>query len=135
MPNIQKDLVHESSTSTGTGNFTTSLLNGKQRFDAAFGTGGANVFDYFISNRDVNEWERGTGHMSATGTLVRDTIKDGTTGTTAVNFSAGTKDVVHDIPAGDQARAMHLRGILAGCQMSNNVTTPNAKIDITTGKT
>jgi hypothetical protein len=50
------NLVHETSTSTGTGNFTTSAVNGKQRFSTAFGTGGTtNVFDYFISNRDAAE--------------------------------------------------------------------------------
>lgn len=97
-------LVHETSTSTGTGDFTLSQSNGKQRFSGAFGTGSTpDVFDYFISSRDAPEWERGTGHCSATGTLVRDTPKEGSSGAnTLVNFSAGTKDVTNDVPPAAQ---------------------------------
>jgi hypothetical protein len=105
----QADLVHETSVTTGTGNFTTVAVNGKQRFSdaGAFGTGATtNVFDYYISNRDVaGEWEHGTGHMSAAGTLVRDTVIAGSNGTSAVNFSAGTKDITNDVPASQQIRA------------------------------
>jgi hypothetical protein len=99
------NLVHETSTSTGTGNFTITALNGKQRFSTAFGTGATpNVFDYFISNRDAAEWERGTGHMSDASTLVRDTVMESTNSNSAVNFSAGTKDVANDVPAAKQLR-------------------------------
>src|ERR1700704_2045246 len=104
-----KDLIHENSTSTGTGNFTTTAVNGKVQFGAAtigFGTGGTtNVFDYFISNRDAAEWERGTGHCSALGTLVRDTVVASSNANTLVNFSAGTKDITNDIPAAQQLRS------------------------------
>jgi hypothetical protein len=99
------NLVHETSTSTGTGNLTTSAVNGKQRFSdaATFGTGSTvDVFDYFISNRDAAEWERGTGHMSAVGTLVRDTVKESSNANAAVSFSAGTKDITNDVPAATQ---------------------------------
>jgi hypothetical protein len=109
----QADLVHEISTTTGTGSFTTSAVNGKQRFSdaGAFGTGVAtNVFDYYASNRDVaGEWEHGTGHMSAAGTLVRDTIVAGSNGSSAVSFSAGTKDITNDIPAIEQVRSFAIR--------------------------
>jgi hypothetical protein len=104
----QKDLIHETSPSTGTGSFATSAVNGKVRFSDptdGFGTGGTNVFNYFISNRDAPEWEHGTGHMSAVGTLVRDTVIRGSNGTSLVNFSAGTKDVTNDVPAAEQIRA------------------------------
>lgn len=104
----QKDLLHETSTTTGTGNFTTAAVNGKVQFGDAsngFGTGGTNVFDYFISNRDAAEWERGTGHCSALGTLVRDTVIRSTNANAAVNFSAGTKDITNDVPALNQLRS------------------------------
>lgn len=96
------DLVHETSSSTGTGNFTLSNVNGKRSFNTAFGTGGTDLFDYFIMNRDAAEWERGTGHLSAASTLVRDTVKASSNSNNAVNFSAGTKDVTNDVPAARQ---------------------------------
>jgi hypothetical protein len=105
----QKNLIHEVSSTTGTGNFTTVAVNGKvQCGDATngFGTGGTpNVFDYFISNRDAAEWERGTGHCSALGALVRDTVLASSNANALVNFSAGTKDVTNDIPAAKQLRS------------------------------
>jgi hypothetical protein len=80
-----------------------SSVNGKRDFSTAFGTGSTlNVFDYFISNRAAAEWERGTGHMSGSTTLVRDTVNASSNSNALVNFSAGIKDVVNDIPAGSQ---------------------------------
>lgn len=98
------DLVHETTTSTGTGNLTLANENGKRSFNTAFGTGGSNVFDYFISHRTAAEWERGTGSLSAATTLVRDTVLASSNSNNAVNFSAGTKDIANDIPAAKQAR-------------------------------
>lgn len=97
------NLVHETSTSTGTGNLTVAAVNGKQRLSTAFSTGApTNVFDYFILNRDAAEYERGTGHMSDANTLVRDTVIESTNANAAVNFSAGAKDITNDVPAGKQ---------------------------------
>ncbi len=97
------NLVHQTSTTTGTGNFTLSTVNGKQSFDTAFGHAATtDVFDYFISNQAAAEWERGTGHMSDATTLVRDTVLEGTNGASPVSFSAGLKDICNDIPAAKQ---------------------------------
>lgn len=97
------DLVHETSTSTGTGNFTTAAVNGKRRLSDVAGTGVTlNTLYYAISNRAAAEWEVGTGHMSAVGTLVRDTVLGSSNGGALVNFSAGTKDVCNDTPAAVQ---------------------------------
>lgn len=99
------NLVHQQSSGTGTGNLTLSAVNGKQSFATAFSTGvTTDVFDYFISNQSAAEWERGTGHMSDASTLVRDTVIESTNSNAAVSFSAGTKDVTNDMPAGKQAR-------------------------------
>lgn len=98
------NLVHETSTSTGTGNLTLTNVNGKNSFNNAFGTGGTDVFDYFLSNQAAAEWERGTGHLSDATTLVRDTVIESTNSNNAVNFSAGTKDVTNAIPALEQTR-------------------------------
>ncbi|MFA5952301.1 MAG: hypothetical protein WC807_18690 [Hyphomicrobium sp.] len=97
------DLVHQTSTTTGTGDFTLSSVNGKQSFASAFSTGGSSVFWYFISNQGAAEWEIGTGHMSDSTTLVRDAVIASTNSNAAVSFSAGTKDVTNDIPAASQA--------------------------------
>lgn len=107
------NLVHELSTSTGSGNLTTTTVNGKQTFNTAFGNGATtDVFYYFISNRDVaTEYEWGTGHLSAATTLVRDTIIGGSNGTSAQNFSAGTKDIVCDIPSGFQTARLQKYGL------------------------
>lgn len=102
MPN-PANLVHQTATSTGTGNFTLAKVNGKRDFATAFSTGGANVFDYFISNQGAAEWERGTGSCPTTATMSRDTVYETHLGTTAkIDFTAGTKDVVNDIPALNQ---------------------------------
>lgn len=94
------NLVHQTTTGTGTGNLTLATVNGKQSFATAFSTGSTqNVFDYFISNQSAAEYERGTGHMSDATTLVRDTVLESTNANAAVNFSAGTKDVTNDVPA------------------------------------
>ncbi len=101
------NLVHQTTTGTGTGNLTLSAVNGKQSFATAFSTGvTTNVFDYFISNRDAAEYERGTGHMSDATTLVRDTVTESTNSNAAVSFSAGTKDVTNDVPAGSRREVL-----------------------------
>ncbi len=95
------NLVHQTTTVTGTGNATLTAVNGKQTFDGAFAHAATtDWFYYYITNRDVaSEREFGTGHMSDATTLVRDTVLGGSNSTSLVNFSAGTKDVVCDIPA------------------------------------
>lgn len=105
------DLVHETTTGTGTGNLDLVNENGKRSFNTAFGNGApTNVFDYFISNRAAAEWERGTGHMSDSDTLVRDTVLASSNAGAAVNFSAGTKDVTNDEPAAAQGYRGHRLG-------------------------
>ncbi len=96
------DLIHQQSTSTGTGNFTVSAVNGKRSFNDEYGTGGTDKFDYYISNQAAAEWERGTGHLSASSTLVRDTVIASSNANVAVSFSAGLKDICNDIPAAKQ---------------------------------
>jgi hypothetical protein len=100
-----KDNVHETTTSTGASDLTLAAVNGRVRFSDStygFGTGGTNVFNYFISHRSAAEWEIGTGHMSDANTLVRDTVIISSNANAAVNFSAGTKDVANDARATEQ---------------------------------
>lgn len=98
MPSIG-NLVHETTTGTGTGNLDLSNVNGKRSFNTSFGNGSStDVFWYFISHRTAAEWEVGTGHMSDSDTLVRDTVISSSNSNNAVNFAAGTKDVTNDVP-------------------------------------
>jgi len=90
------ELIHQTSGSTGTGNFALSVVNGKQSFVAAYG---ANQFEYYISNRDAPEWEYGRGTITG-GALVRTTpIKSSSGAATLCPFSAGVKDVASDYPS------------------------------------
>lgn len=125
------DLVHQTSTTTGTGALTLTAENGKRTFLTAFGTGGTDTFDYFVSNRDAAEWERGTGHENA-GTLVRDTVIASSNANAAVNFSAGTKDVTNDIPAASQVH-ISLVQTLTNKDISSTTNTYRAASDTVTG--
>lgn len=95
------NVVHEQSTTTGSGNMTIGALNGRQRFSSAFATGGSDTFYYSILNQSAQEWEIGTGSLSDANTLVRDTVLASSNSGSAVNFSAGTKDVLNGIPTSD----------------------------------
>lgn len=104
------NLVFQFSTGTGTGNLTLQNMSADspaqyfRTFSSAFGTGVTqNVFYYCIRHRTTLEWEVGTGHMSDATTLVRDTVLYSSNSNNAVNFSAGSKDVISDIPANLQS--------------------------------
>lgn len=89
------DRVRETSTTTGTGTLNLAgAVSGYHTFMAKFASG--DVVPYYIYNRDVpTEFEYGLGTITdaTPDTLSRTTIIGGSNGTSAVNFSAGTKDV------------------------------------------
>lgn len=104
MPAITfKPRVKETSTTTGTGSITLAgAVVGYQSFDDAFVVTD-DYFYYCIEAVDGNgvptgQWEEGIGHLSASTTLVRDTLLSSSTGS-AVSFSAGTKNVFCTAPA------------------------------------
>jgi hypothetical protein len=90
MPLVVKDRVQETSTTTGTGTFTLAgAVSGFQSFSVI---GNANTTYYAIVGGA--EWEVGLGTYTSSGTtLARNTILESSNGGTAVNFSAGTKNV------------------------------------------
>lgn len=98
------NLILQESTTTGTGNLTLSAKTGGWRtFDAVYGhAGGNDAFYYYIIHQTLTEWEFGTGHMSAATTLVRDTVIGSSNANALVNFGAGTKTVLCDLPASKQ---------------------------------
>jgi hypothetical protein len=93
---VVKDRVQETSTTTGTGTITLAgAVTGFQSFSVI---GNTNTTYYAIVLG--SEWEVGLGTYTSSGTtLSRDTILESSNGGTAVNFSAGTKNVFVTYPA------------------------------------
>jgi len=93
---VLKDRVQETTTTTGTGTITLAgAVSGFQSFSAV---GNANTCYYAIVGE--TEWEVGFGTYTSSGTtLSRSTILESSNGGTAVNFSAGTKNVFVTYPA------------------------------------
>ena len=96
MAHIRRDRVLETSTTTGTGDFTLAgPYTGYRSFSGVCSTG--DTVQYYIEAIDgdgapTGDWETGLGTYSAANTLTRTTIYDSSSGS-AVNFSAGTKRV------------------------------------------
>ena len=89
-----RDRVKDTTTTTGTGDITLSgtAPTAYQNFNAAFGTN--TTFLYAIVDNTNGQWETGKGYLSASTTLVRDTVFDSSAGLgTLATFVAGTKDV------------------------------------------
>jgi hypothetical protein len=129
---VLKDRVKVTSGSTGTGAFTLgSAAIGFQDF-AAIGDG--NTTYYTIALQSGDEWEVGIGTVTDTGggtyTLTRNTILESSNAGSAVNFSAGTKDVFVTYPA---ERSVYLNA--AGTEVTqedfDDITANN--ISLTTG--
>jgi len=95
---VVKDRVRETTTTTGTGTITLGgAATGFQSFSVI---GDANTTFYTIQLANTNEWEVGIGTYTLSGTtLSRDTILESSNGGSAVNFSAGSKDVFVTYPA------------------------------------
>jgi len=91
---VLADRVRETTTSTGTGTITLAgAVDGFQSFSVI---GNNNTTYYTIAS--TTQWEVGIGQYYG-GTLSRDTILSSSTGS-AVNLSAGSKDVFVCYPAG-----------------------------------
>ena len=97
------DRVKETTSTTGTGDITLlGAVTSFQSFNSAFGL---NVkFYYCITDVNGTDVEVGSGHLSGTTTLVRDTVDwsiiSGTPGTTKLTLSA-TGSTVFCTPTGE----------------------------------
>jgi hypothetical protein len=93
---VVKDRVQETSTTTGTGTFTLAgAVTGFQSF-SVIGNGNTTYYAIVMGS----EWEVGLGTYTSSGTtLSRDTILESSNSGSAVNFSAGTKNVFVTYPA------------------------------------
>ena len=97
---VLNDRVKETTTSTGTG--TINLAGAADTFETfVAGIGTTNKCFYCISHQTANEFEVGIGTVTdaSPDTSSRDTIISSSNSDSAVNLSAGTKDVFCTYPA------------------------------------
>ena len=97
---VLNDRVKETTTSTGTG--TINLAGAADTFETfVAGIGTTNKCFYCISHQTANEFEVGIGTVTdaSPDTLSIDTIISSSNSDSAVNLSAGTKDVFCTYPA------------------------------------
>jgi len=115
---ILKDRVQETTTTTGTGTLTLGgAVTGYQAFTAI---GNANTTYYAIYASGGSEWEVGIGTYTASGTtLSRDTVLASSNSGSLVSFSAGTKNVWCDYPAG-KAVYQDANGEITGTTINAN---------------
>lgn len=124
---ILANRVKETTTSVGTGTITLAgAVTGYQGFSVI---GNANTTYYCIAGQSGSQWEVGIGTYTSSGTtLSRDTILSSSSSGSAVDFSAGTKDVFVVYPS---EKAIYNGGPL-GTPSSGTVTnlTGTASINI-----
>lgn len=98
MPIPVFDRVQETTTTSGTGSITLDgPLVGFSSFSSTVGVG--NQTYYGIVDNSTGDWEVGTGTLSSSTTLARDTVLSSSNGGSLVSFTANTKLVFIDIPA------------------------------------
>lgn len=113
MPQRMFDRIKETSTTTGTGNFTLAgAVSQFKSFSSRFTSGteaAADPIYYAIVGQTGTEWEVGRGYLSGASTLVRLQIFASSNSDSAVSFSAGTKDVFNTIP-GERMEEIFTKG-------------------------
>jgi hypothetical protein len=125
------NLVYQISTTAGTGNISLTSVTGYQLFASAFPASSASErFYYSIRHITANEYEVGEGYISG-GSLVRHTVLASSNSNNLVNFSAGTKEVINDIPASLQEQLVTLSADLAAKVDENAAITGATKTKIT----
>ena len=97
---VLNDRVKETTTTTGTG--TVNLAGAETGFESfVSGIGNSNTCYYAIVHQTADEFEVGLGTITdaTPDTLARTTVISSSNSDSAVNFSAGTKDVFCTLPA------------------------------------
>jgi hypothetical protein len=122
---VLADRVRETTTTAGTGTITLDgALTGYQSFSVV---GNGNTTYYTIAGQGTSEWEVGVGTYTSSGTtLARTTVLSSSNSGNLVNFSAGTKDVWVDYPAG--------RAVTGATGLIENNTTITANYTVTDGR-
>ena len=97
---VLNDRVKETTTTAGTG--TVNLAGAETGFESfVAGIGNSNTTYYAIVHQSLDEFEVGLGTITdaSPDTLARTTVISSSNSDSAVNFSAGTKDVFCTLPA------------------------------------
>jgi hypothetical protein len=94
---ILKDRVKETTAVTSTG--TATLLGAVAGYQSFSVIGNGNTCYYAIASQTGSEWEVGIGTYTSPDQLARTTVLSSSNSGSAVNFSAGTKDVFVTQPA------------------------------------
>lgn len=92
MAQIRKSFVRETTTTIGVGSVTLSGARSPGRTFASVMANG-DTCDYSIVHSTLNEFETGVGTFGTGGVLARTTVIESSNSNSAVNFSAGTKNV------------------------------------------
>ena len=122
---VVADRVKETTTTTGTG--TVTLAGAATGFQSFAAIGNGNTTYYTIAGQTGSEWEVGIGTYTSSGTtLSRDTVLASSNSGSLVNFSAGTKDVWCDYPAG--------RSVTGGNGYMENDVTISVSATINSGR-
>ena len=130
---VLNDRVKETTTTTGTG--TINLAGAETGFETFVqGIGNSNTTYYAIVHTSANEFEVGLGTVTdaSPDTLSRTTIISSTNSDSAVDFSAGTKNVFCTLPASkavieDASNNVALAGTVTVDTGTNGVTTIELK--------
>jgi hypothetical protein len=114
------DRVKETTTTTGTG--TVTLLGASAGFQSFAAVGNGNTTYYTIAAQVGTEWEVGIGTYTSSGTtLARTTVLSSSNGGSAVNFSAGPKDVFVTYPSEYSVSSTNNPGTAGQVLASNGV--------------
>ena len=125
MTGVQTCALPISTTTTGTG--TVTLAGAVLGFQSFSAIGNGNNTYYTIAGQGTSEWEVGIGTYTSSGTtLSRDTVLASSNSGSLVNFSAGTKDVFCDYPAG--------RAVIGGQGYVENAYTISSSSTVNTGR-
>lgn len=117
MAHITADRVRDTTTTTGTGAFTVSgsAPSGYNTFSNVAST--SDTFYYAIQHQAASEWEVGLGTYSSANTISRTTVYSSSNSGSAVNFSAGTKDIFITLAASrtvQRDNAGNITGLVVG---------------------
>ena len=116
---VIKDRIKENTTTTGTGDIS---LGGAAATYASFSSvmsnGDTTYYAIAHTASGVDEWEVGLGTWNTGNTLSRTTVIAGSNGTSAVNLSAGSKEIFMSYVA-DKAVYKDASGNLASVNLSN----------------
>ena len=134
MAHITADRVRDTTTSTGTGAFTVSgsAPSGYNTFSNVAST--SDTFYYAIQHQAASEWEVGLGTYSSANTITRTTVYSSSNSGSAVNFSAGTKDIFITLAASRTVQK-DASGNISGLVIGTNVQAWDADLDTWATKT